>query len=303
MKKTAFIIIILIIFTGCTALAYNDNEVNEGRLRVIATAFPLYDFARNIAGDNADIVMLFPPSADKHTYEPTPRDIILIKECDLLFYVGGVSDNWVEKAVAESPAVAVRLADKISLTDNRSCCADNNKAGFDEHIWTSPLNAVEMVLVISEALCRLDERNAELYRENTEAYISRLREIDGIFTEITENAARDTIIVADRFALRYFTDAYGLQYHAAFPNCAEAAEPSALTMAFLINKIKDEQIPVIFYAELSDKRIANAITRETGAEALLFHSCHTVTRQEFNNNTGYIELMRQNAAALRRALS
>ena len=305
MKITVLILSLLCLVTGCTALAYGD-EPPDGKLRITATAFPLYDFARNIAGDKAHVTMLLPPGSDKHSYEPTPRDIITIKESDLFLYVGGISDDWSARVTAETNSL--RLKDSVSPMNADLCCHDGYIDGddldiFDEHIWTSPQNAILMTAAIRDSLIAIDEENADYYSENAENYISKLEELDKVFAEITTESARNTIVFADRFAFGYFTEAYGLEYFAAFPNCAEQAEPSALTMAFLAEKIKAEKIPAVFYGELSDKRIATAISRETGAKPLLMHSCHTLTQAEIDNGTGYIDLMRLNSAALRMALN
>ena len=230
----AFVIMILLL-SGCAAVAYGDEKTPDDRLKIITTAFPLYDFTRNIAGDKMQVAMLFPLGADKHTYEPTPHDIIKIKESGLLIYVGGASDNWAGKISENS----LKLTDSVRLFGDNSCSHNSRYLNFDEHIWTSPKNAILMVEAVSGALIALDRENADFYRQNADDYIKELEELDNTFLEIISEAERNTIIFADRFAFRYFTEAYGLEHYAAFPNCAEQAEPSALTMAFLIEKIKD----------------------------------------------------------------
>ncbi|MCL2077551.1 MAG: metal ABC transporter substrate-binding protein [Oscillospiraceae bacterium] len=312
---TVFTIIALLlcILPGCSAdSAYSENS---GKLKVIATVFPLYDFAKNIAGDRADVSLLLPSSADSHSYEPTPHDIIRIRECDVFLYIGGADDSWVEKILAEQENVkSVRLMNSVTLLeeeivegmetqehDHEHESADNSD-NFDQHIWTSPPNAVLMTRAIADALSDKDSENAEFYKNNAEEYIKKLEELDNAFTGIISNASRNVIVFADRFAFRYLADCYGLEYYAAFPGCSEESEPSAMTIAFLIEKIRREQIPVVFYGELSDKKTANTISRETDALPMLLHSCHTVTQEEIDSGKGYIDFMRENAETLRIAL-
>ena len=174
---------------------------------------------------------------------------------------------------------------------------------YDEHVWTSPRNAILIVRSIAEALCEADTGNAAFYRQNADAYIEELMELDADFNEVTANAKRKTIVFADRFPFRYFANAYGLSYFAAFPGCSTETEPSAATIAFLINKIKAENIPVVFHIELSNERMADTISMETGAKKLLFHSCHNITKRGFDSGENYLDIMRRNIVNLREALN
>jgi zinc transport system substrate-binding protein len=144
---------------------------------------------------------------------------------------------------------------------------------------------------------------AEEFRRNAADYIARLEELDATFRDITENAKRKTIIFGDRFPFRYLADEYGLKYYAAFPGCSSESEPGVKTVAFLIDKIKSENLPAVFYIEFSNMRTADALAEDTGAAELLLHSCHSVTREELDSGVGYIELMEQNAENLKIALN
>jgi zinc transport system substrate-binding protein len=173
---------------------------------------------------------------------------------------------------------------------------------YDEHIWTAPENAKRIVRAITETLCEADGGNADYYEQNAAAYEAELDALDADFREVTENAARKTIVFGDRFPFRYFSDAYGLEYYAAFPGCSTETEASAATVAFLIDKIKEEGIPVIFYIELSNERMANAISEASGAKPLLLHACHNISKDDFGSGASYLELMRKNVETLKEAL-
>jgi zinc transport system substrate-binding protein len=179
---------------------------------------------------------------------------------------------------------------------------DEEEPAYDEHVWTSPTNAMLIVNAIAGLLGEADPANAEFYWGNAIDYISKLADLDTAFREDTIGAKRNTIVFADRFPFRYFADAYGLKYYAAFPGCSSETEPSAATVAFLINKIKAEKIPVVFHIELSNERMADAISGETGAKKLLFHACHNVSKRDFEAGLGYLDFMRQNVENLREAL-
>ncbi len=173
---------------------------------------------------------------------------------------------------------------------------------YDEHIWTSPVNAMKLAAVIRDALVQADPVHAEDYRENAAAYLEELSRIDAGFREVSDARVRSMIVVGDKFPFRYLADEYRLDYRAAFSGCSTDTEPSARTIAYLIDKVRDEKIPVIYYLELSSSRVAEIIAEETGAEPLLLHSCHNVTRAQFDSGITYVDLMRQNIENLRKGL-
>jgi zinc transport system substrate-binding protein len=170
---------------------------------------------------------------------------------------------------------------------------------YDEHIWTSPVNAMTCVNVIRDTLCEMDPEHAADYEKRAADYLEVLADIDAGLREVSANRVRNMIVVGDKFPFRYLAEEYDLSYRAAFSGCSSDTEPSAQTIAYLIDKIRDEKIPVIYYLELSSHRVSDIIGEETGAEPLLLHSCHNVTRAEFERGITYAELMYQNIENLR----
>ena len=317
MKKIFIAVIATIILTtGCGKTDYIPKKNDE--LNITATIFPKYDFARQLAGNKANVTMLLPPGSECHTYEPTPQDIIKIQNSDLFIYTGGESDNWIDeilKTLDTSNMKILRLMEICETVDEESVEGmqsdehnhenenENSNHELDEHVWTSPYNAVKICDAISDALCELDAQNAQYYNKNHTEYTALLFDLDDSFREILSSSKRNTLVFGDRFPFRYFTERYGIEYYAAFPGCAEETEASISTVTFLIDKIKQEQIPVVLYPELSNHRLADTIAEETGAKALMLHSCHNVTQEDFNNGITYIELMKNNVEVLREALN
>lgn len=313
MKKTLSITILLAmlcaLLSGCGAQSEPEGE----GISVVATVFAPYDFARQLVGERGEVTLLLPPGSEAHSYEPSPKDIIEIQNCDLFIYVGGVSDAWVSD-VLESVGGEVRtvtLMDCVELLEEEHVEGmeleeehghDEGEAEYDEHVWTSPRNAALICEKIAAALAEADPEGAEYYEAALGDYTASLDELDAAFKEVVANGARDTIVFADRFPLLYFARAYGLEYYAAWPGCADEAEPSAATVTFLIDKVKEEGIPVVFHIELSNEDMADIVCDETGAEKRLFSACHNVTRAQFEEGVTYLELMRQNVDVLREAL-
>ena len=174
---------------------------------------------------------------------------------------------------------------------------------IDEHVWTSPLNAVKLVEQIKEELCEIDSENASDYEENAEAYVAQLKELDQEFQDVVDHSKRKLMIFGDRFPFRYFAEAYGLDYYAAFSGCASDTEPSAATMAFLINKVQDENIKTVLKMELSNENIAKAIAEATNADVKEFYSCHNLTAEQFADGETYLSLMEKNVETLREVLN
>ena len=292
-----------------------EEKKDDGRLKVVATVFAEYDFLRNIAGDAVNLSMLMMPGADLHAFDPTPKDIMEVQEADLFVTVGGESDAWSEKiidSIDSNKLQTVRLMDCVDhvveeeLVEGMEAEDDEDGHGeekeFDEHVWTSPKNAVQIVEKLRDKLCRMDEANAELYQDNAKSYIKKLQKLDEAFTELVQNAKRREIIVADRFPFRYFADAYGLKYYAAFPGCSTQTGASVETIAFLIRKAKEDDIPVVFHMEMSSQAMCNTICDEAGAKKAQLNAVHNISRQDFNKGIGYLELMKENIEVLKEAL-
>jgi zinc transport system substrate-binding protein len=332
MKMKKFIAIFALfmlafIFYGCETSKTETIEVgpdtteaeSDTTLRIVTTGFPPYDFARVVAGDTAEITMLLKPGAESHSFEPTPQDIISIQNCDLFVYVGGESDVWVENILESIDTSEITILPLMSTVEPveeeivegmeeeeeeeaASEGEEEEEPEYDEHIWTSPANAKKIVDAIAIALSDLDPENAEGYSYNALEYTLELLRLDEALRDVVEESTRNTIVFGDRFPFRYLADTYGLEYYAAFPGCSTETEASAATVAFLVDKIKDEGIPVVFYIELSNEKMANAISEATGAKPMLLHACHNISKEDFDNGATYLELMNKNVEALREAL-
>ena len=318
LKKTLLIFftftIVFFILTGCRLNRNNTRQ--DGKINVTVTIFPAYDFVRQIAGDRVNLSMLLSPGAESHSFEPSPRDIITIQNSDVFVFAGGDSDMWIERIlqsmdteIAENINIFAMI-DFVDLVEGVKCKHDDDDPHhvcddieYDEHVWTSPRNVIVLIEEIANLLCDVDSVNADFYIQNAAAYIEKLENLDAAFVDVIANAKRNTIVFGDRFPFRYFADVYNLKWIAAFDGCSTDTAPSAATIALLIDTIRAEKIPVVFHIELSNERIANTISEETGAKKLLLHSVHNITKQDFDVGLGYLELMNRNTETLREALN
>lgn len=311
-----------------TLCACAPTRQESDRLQVVCTLFPYYDFARVIGGDTVDVTLLVTAGRETHSFEPTPLDVIRVAEADVFLYNGGESEQWVREilsAAGENIPVTAAMMELVELQSEEIVEGmqagdhhdhdedhddhddhdgeDSDEIAYDEHIWTSPVMAQAICWGICDALCRADQAHAEAYTARTRDYVAQLDELDAAFREVVGHAQRDTLVFGDRFPLLYFCKTYGLHYRAAFHGCAGDTEPSLATLKYLIDKVNDERIPVVYTIELSSQKVAQAIAETTGARVVTFHSCQQVTRDEFDGGASYLSLMWNNVEALREGLS
>ena len=300
MRKYASLLLALcLLLTACSAGAESGGEP----LRVVATDFPCYDLARQVLGSDASLTLLIRPGMDTHTYEPTPADAKAVYEADVLIYIGGTSDAWVEDMLADVPGVAaVRMMDSVQPLEEAHAEHGHEDISYDEHIWTSPVNMRAMLSSVEEALCAADPDGASTYRANAEAYDAQLVQLDQTFRDLVSGAARTELIFADRFPFLYFAREYGLSYVSAFSGCSEEAQPSVQAVAALIDAVEKDGVPVIYVIEMSTGDVARAVAEQTGAEIVEMHSCQSVTGEEFEAGETYLSLMTRNVEALRKGL-
>lgn len=279
-------------------------------LNVLTTVFPAFDFAREVGGDAVSVELLLPPGTDTHAYEPTPKDIIRIGNTDLLIITGGEGDLWVEKTLLALGSDAPRV---VALTELTETVTEEHREGMDgeaeedpevdEHVWTAPARAMEIVSGLADVFSEIIPDAATQISENTAAYRKELETLDDEYRQLTSSASGNLLIFGDRFPFRYLTDEFELDYYAAFPGCSSEVEPSAETIAFLIDRAAEEEITVILYTETSNHRIADAIAQSVGAESLMLHSCHTVSSEMLADGVSYLDLMRNNEMVLDKALN
>ena len=301
-RLIAILLCLCLILCGCTAQPEKPHD--ETKLQIVCTSFPAYDFAREIAGDRAELTLLIKPGSEVHSYEPTPKDMIRIQESDLFICNGGESEQWAKTLVTPelNTIYMMDCVDTVEESADGIYNAEDGEPELDEHVWTSPLNAIKISEEICNALCKLDTDNAEEYKMNFAAYKAQLMALDREFRQVIKNSGKHTLVFADRFPMRYFALEYGLDCYAAFPGCSSETEPSAKTVAYLIDRVREDKIPAVLYMEFSNQKMADVICEDTGCKKLPFYSAHSVSAEQFEQGVSYLDLMRINLNSLKEAL-
>ena len=323
-KKILLGILALLIIAGVVvAIVFGGNkskENNDTKYKIVASNFASYDFLRAIIGDNKDIELtyLLGPGKDAHSYDPKGQDLVKIQNADIFVYIGGEMEKWADKVLEaveddnknESKQV-ICIADFVDKLDEEDVDGaeaeeeeEEEEGAFDEHIWTSPANAIKMCEALEKAVEKMDSENAEKYRANSKSYIEKIKDVDNKIREVVDNKVRNRLVFADKMPMQYFINYYGLEVSAAFNGCSTETEPSAKTISYLQNKIKEENIPVVLYIELNPGTVARTLAKDVGngCEAMQIQALHNVSLDDFNNGETWVSLMTRNIDVLKKAL-
>lgn len=311
MKKA--LALITVIFLLIPLLLSCSGSKDNGKPIIVTSNFALYDFARQIAGNTADVVMLIAPGSEAHEFEVTLNDINTLKNSALFIYVGGESEDWVddifESLGSEADDIMTLAAsDYVSLLDEEDDGIigaeeeEDEEESFDEHVWTSIGNAILISEAIRDELTSMFPTSSNEINRNAGKFISELITLKDDMTETVQNSGKKTLVVADRFPFLYMMKELGLDYYAAFSGCTSKTEISLATVNYLIDIVQRENVDTILTIEFSDLITARAISDETGCGIMTLYSCHNVSREDYKNGITYIDLMRHNLEVLKKAL-
>lgn len=321
MKKIISIILCLALTLTVLSACGNNANVDNGKLNIVTTIFPEYDWVRNIVMgiDNINLTMLLDTGVDLHSFQPTADDIIKISTCDMFIYVGGESDAWVDDALKNATnkdMIVIDLLDILKGTVKQEEIVEGMQGEeeeeseegpeYDEHVWLSLKNAKTICEYISSKLCEIDTFNAEAYNANTKIYTDKLDKLDSDFASTIQNAKVKTILFGDRFPFRYLVDDYGLNYYAAFVGCSAESEASFETISFLAKKVDELGLNAVFALDGSDQKIANTIisnTKTKNQKILALNSMQSTTKEDIESGVTYLSIMENNLTALKEALN
>lgn len=318
-RTLSFAAAAVIAAVSLTACTDGKKKSDDCRLSIVCTSFSEYDWTRNIIGstDSADVTYLLKSGVDMHNYQPSTEDMLAVSDCDMLIYVGGSSEVWVDSALENKrndDMKVLRLFEVLGqdikeeeLKDGMEEDEDEEDGGkeYDEHIWLSLKNAELLCGSICEALCKKDPSNADSYRSNLESYTQKLNALDSEYAEMAENASVKTVLFGDRFPFRYLVDDYGIDYYAAFPGCSAETAASFETVAVLAQKVDKLGLDSVFIIENSDDSIARSIISSSenhNASIEVLDSIQSVTAAEAESGTTYLSIMEKNLETLKKVL-
>lgn len=315
MKKRICLIlicfIILILFVSLLIWKFGDkSSLKNGKLQIVTTIYPEYDFTKHIVGDKADVIRLIGAGVEVHTYEPSVRDMKKISDSNMFIYTGEAMEPWAKTIISSlnDSVKIVNCSNNIDLIesdefmDEYSVLSkeylehdhDEHIHEYDGHIWMNPQNAIIMIDTILEQIVSLDPSNEVYYRENAEKYKTEILKLD---TEIEEKLKENNIevlVFGGEFAYSYFCQRYNLDVVSCYDACGEGSEPSVSKIKKVIDFINLNNIPKVYYEELSEGTVAQMLAEETNAKAVVFNTIHNVSKEEIEANANYVSIMRNN---------
>ena len=333
MKKVSFYSLLLSVFAAAifSLVACNetsDKKPEQTKLSIVTTIYPEYAWVKEILGTHFNSVkleLLMKNGVDLHSYKPTAQDIAKIASADMVIYVGGESDEWIEKALEATPKKGRSEINLMKILGDRVKAEEviegmqaeeehehhhhdhDEEVENDEHVWLSLKNAEIIVQKIAAEIAKLDSAHASVYTQNVNAYVAKIQSLDNDYRTTVESAARKTVLFGDRFPFRYLVDDYGLKYYAAFVGCSAESEASFETIAFLANKMDSESLPSIFIIENGNEKIAKAVLAASknskNAQILILNSMQSVTEKQIDEGADYLSIMKSNLENLKKALN
>lgn len=321
------IVLLCSLITGCS----DTTNTNSIKINIVCTIYPQYDWIMNLLGERADaynVTLLVNNGTDLHNYQPSAKDIINIKSCDFLIYIGGISDQWVTDVINDTENNDIATINMLEVlgesanledyvegmehshghSDNKNCTSahEQDLTEYDEHIWLSLRNANIICSAIVSELCKLDASHSNIYKSEFTAYSEKLSSLDEQFTNAVATAKRTTLLFGDRFPFRYLTDDYGLEYYAAFSGCSAETEASFQTIVFLAEKTDELELPGICITESTDHSLANTIIENTQSKNQTiyeFNSMQSITNTDIKSGMTYLSIMEDNLDVLKAALN
>lgn len=324
MKRWMLLCLSLLVLAGCApAPSQGEQREEKKKLSVVTTVFPAYDWVREIAGENSqgvDVTWLMKNGVDVHSYQPTVEDLVTISNCDVLVYVGGESESWMEEALAQGGKegrVVINLMEELGdrvkeeeplpgvEEDHDHQHEEEHEHETDEHIWLSVKNAAFLTQILAQKLGQADPAHAQTYLDGQSAYQTKLEQLDQAYQTMVQGAKYDTVLFCDRFPFRYLLDDYGIRYYAAFAGCSAETEASFETVAFLATTLQGLDLPCVLTIEGSDGSLARTVWENTSQNkqtVARLNSLQAVTQQQAREGMTYLSAMEANLQALAQAL-
>lgn len=318
MKRLFSILLICLLCLSMTACGTPPEQTEDGTLTILTTIFPEYDWLRNLTAgsDGVKVELLIDKGVDLHSFQPGVRDIVRISTCDVFIYTGGVSDVWVEDALATAVNPDMVVIDLMEVLEHhRELCDDeshhhdhaqeDHEHGADEHIWLSLVNAELICKELTERLQELDSENRELYASNCETYVEQIQALDQDYRDTVEQAAHHDVVFADRFPFTYLMEDYGLHHHAAYEGCSAETEVSFETFAELAQTLDTLHLNHVVVVDDSDHRIADTVIAGSDnphRTVCTMQSMQAVGRRQIHGGVTYLQIMEENLAVLRQVL-
>lgn len=295
-----FCFVLIACFSGCSRASDKIEQSNNGKINVATTNFPLYDFVRQVASENVNLKMLIAPGVDMHSFEPSAETIRSIENADVLIYLGGEEDSWVEKVLG---SISDEKKNKIKQVNVTQSLSYDSPRLNDSHVWTSLRASIKVVQILQSVLSQANDANAAVYSKNSELFISKLSSLKEKFAQVVADGKRKVLVFGGKFPFRPFANEFGLKVVAAFNNCSSKSEASSHKVFRVVDFVKQNRVPMVLKSDFDEGGLAEVIAGEASVKVGVFNSCHTISAADFSAGKTYLDFMEQNLETLKEALN
>jgi zinc transport system substrate-binding protein len=292
----ALFLALSLLLAGCTS---SSTQPTSGKLVVVASFFPLYDFARNVGGDRVEVTMLIPPGVDPHEFELSPSDAMKLGNARIFLYNGAGMEPWVPQllqGVENNNLTAVDTSKGMDFIVSK----DADKPGNDPHVWLDPLLAKKQVMAIRDAFIEADPAGKDYYNENAADYMAKLDALDAEFRTAMASCKKRDVLIAHA-TVGYFCKEYGCN-QIPIEGINPEAEPLPADIASIVTQAKEHNVTTVFVEKLVSPKAAQTIADEINGTTVNFNSVHGITLDEMSRNETYLSLMHENVQIIKTAL-
>lgn len=310
LKLTGILSAAALVLVGCGTSGSDESAVSEDGIQVVTTFYPMYDFAKNVVGDNGEVSVLLDAGQESHGYEPTPQDIAAIADADVFVYNSDEMETWVPsvlESIESSDVIVVEAAEDIALFELEEAAEEEHSDeegedahNVDPHVWLDPVYAQEEVAAILAGVLKADEANKESYEANAAAFNEKLAELDAAYQTAFETAENRTFVV-QHAAFGYIARRYELT-EVAVSDVSSDAEPNPAKLAELQQFMIDNQITTVYYSDSASSKTAETLAEEAGATLEVLSPLEGITDEDQEAGKDYLSVMEENLTALKKVI-
>ena len=310
LKLTGILSAAALVLVGCGTSGSDESAVSEDGIQVVTTFYPMYDFAKNVVGDNGEVSVLLDAGQESHGYEPTPQDIAAIADADVFVYNSDEMETWVPsvlESIESSDVIVVEAAEDIALFELEEAAEEEHSDeegedahDVDPHVWLDPVYAQEEVAAILAGVLEADEANKESYEANAAAFNEKLAELDAAYQTAFETAENRTFVV-QHAAFGYIARRYELT-EVAVSDVSSDAEPNPAKLAELQQFMIDNQITTVYYSDSASSKTAETLAEEAGATLEVLSPLEGITDEDQEAGKDYLSVMEENLTALKKVI-
>ncbi|NBA38140.1 zinc ABC transporter substrate-binding protein AdcA [Enterococcus hirae] len=299
---------IVVVALGLLGACSSSNEAKlsndkDGKLEIVTTFYPMYDFTKNIVGDEANVELMVPAGSEPHDYEPSAKDMAKAHDADVFVYHNENMETWVPKAKenwkSSKPNVVEGTKDMILLPSSEED-HDHGEEGhhheLDPHTWVSPKMAIKEVANIKDQLAKLYPKKARVFETNAEKYLTKLKQLDADYTASLKEA-KEKSFVTQHAAFGYLALDYGLM-QVPIAGLSPEEEPSSGRLAELKDYVKKNKINYIYFEKNTNDKIAKTLANEAGIKTEVLNPLESLTKEQMDNGEDYVSVMEDNLKAL-----